>query len=140
MSDEEFYKMNEQCWRCRMYVPRVEMKYHAGLLYCPICYQDVVEGNRCEVCGNILEHSALRICPSCRERKEAEGERKGEASQAAERKTGESVVQCSECQQQVERVEWESGRPLCPICLEKHRHSLSSKAKRWIKNLFGESE
>lgn len=71
MSDDAFYEQNAQCWRCRMYVPRVEMKYHAGMLYCPICYQDVAEaGGRCQLCGKQLESGEHQVCRECREKKE----------------------------------------------------------------------
>ncbi len=68
--DNSFYEQNAQCWRCRMYVPRVEMKYHAGMLYCPICYQDVAEaGGRCQLCGSQLEPGEQQFCHQCIEKK-----------------------------------------------------------------------
>ncbi|MFH1470231.1 MAG: hypothetical protein ABIF01_00625 [Candidatus Micrarchaeota archaeon] len=70
--DNSFYELNAQCWRCRMYVPRVEMKYHAGLLYCPICYQEVAEiGGRCQLCGSQLEAGEHQICRICKDKKRA---------------------------------------------------------------------
>lgn len=70
MTDEDqFYELNAQCWRCRMYVPRMEMKYYAGMLYCPMCYNDVAEANRCQLCGKHLETGEHGLCGACKERK-----------------------------------------------------------------------
>ncbi len=36
-----FYIYNEQCWRCRMYLPKVELQQWRGQTYCPYCIQDL---------------------------------------------------------------------------------------------------
>ncbi|MFH1448117.1 MAG: hypothetical protein ABIG39_04600 [Candidatus Micrarchaeota archaeon] len=140
MSDDQFYEQNEQCWRCRMYVPRVEMKYHAGMLYCPICYQDVAETGRCQLCGKQLESGENELCRQCRERKRAE-ERKHKDSERRHdvgiHGTGDWITICSNCQQRTEEVGWHDGRPFCPTCLEKHRNSMTTKAVDWFKKILG---
>jgi hypothetical protein len=37
----KFYEMNDQCWRCRMYLPKVELQQWRGQIYCPYCIQDL---------------------------------------------------------------------------------------------------
>lgn len=36
-----FYMLNDQCWRCRMYLPKVELQQWKGQTYCPYCIQDL---------------------------------------------------------------------------------------------------
>ena len=145
MSDEDqFYELNAQCWRCRMYVPRAEMKYHAGLLYCPICYQGIAEaGGRCQLCGKQLEHGESQICNECKEKeKQKEWGRCARCGSALEdgacprcskgepglpprrgdeggRPSGPGIVVCSKCRQHVESPVWKNGQPYCQICVEK---------------------
>ena len=144
MSDETFYEQNAQCWRCRMYVPRVEMKYHAGMLYCPICYQDVAEaGGRCQLCGKQLEHGGGQVCEACREKKrnrcpecgnqmeegvcpECSREEPGRHAGHGEgpsgeegRPAGSGVVGCSRCRQLVQSPVWRNGQPYCSNCADK---------------------
>lgn len=38
-----FYENNAQCWRCRMYLPRVELQQWRGQTYCPYCIMDIRE-------------------------------------------------------------------------------------------------
>ncbi len=147
MSDEDqFYELNAQCWRCRMYVPRAEMKYYGGLLYCPICYQDIAEaGGRCQLCGKYLEHGGGQICSECKEKKKQQGERCARCGAVLEggvcnrcsrgepwepgvfprggdeggRPSGPGIVVCSKCRQHAESPVWQGGQPYCQICAEK---------------------
>ncbi|MDD5336979.1 MAG: hypothetical protein PHS02_00680 [Candidatus ainarchaeum sp.] len=36
-----FYETNDQCWRCRMYLPKVELQQWRGQTYCPYCIMDI---------------------------------------------------------------------------------------------------
>ncbi len=38
-----FYVNNDQCWRCRMYLPKVELQQWRGQSFCPYCIQDIRE-------------------------------------------------------------------------------------------------
>ncbi|VVB98262.1 Uncharacterised protein [uncultured archaeon] len=44
----QFYVYNDQCWRCRMYLPRVELQQWRGQTYCPYCIQDIRDEQRRE--------------------------------------------------------------------------------------------
>jgi hypothetical protein len=44
----QFYVMNDQCWRCRMYLPIVELQQWRGQTYCPYCIQDIRDEERKE--------------------------------------------------------------------------------------------
>ena len=43
-----FYELNAQCWRCRMYLPTVELQQWRGQLYCPYCIMDIRDGEKGE--------------------------------------------------------------------------------------------
>ncbi len=42
----QFYVYNDQCWRCRMYLPRVELQQWRGQVYCPYCIMDIREDEK----------------------------------------------------------------------------------------------
>ncbi len=42
----QFYVYNEQCWRCRMYLPKAELQQWCGQTYCPYCIQDLRDHER----------------------------------------------------------------------------------------------
>ncbi|MEW6722461.1 MAG: hypothetical protein AB1324_04315 [Candidatus Micrarchaeota archaeon] len=85
-----FYGLNRQCWRCRMYLPAIELQQYQGQWTCPYCIQDLrSEASRaesarekkphldviaypetCERCGRDLEGrtyiwNGKRLCRSC---------------------------------------------------------------------------
>ncbi|MFH0737870.1 MAG: hypothetical protein V1827_04395 [Candidatus Micrarchaeota archaeon] len=85
-----FYGMNKQCWRCRMYLPAIELQQYRGQWTCPNCLQDMRADDRkseeramkkphleplpipetCDRCGKTLEGrvyilNGRRLCKSC---------------------------------------------------------------------------
>lgn len=44
----QFYAYNDQCWRCRMYLPRLELQQWMGQTYCPYCIMDVQQAKAAE--------------------------------------------------------------------------------------------
>ncbi len=131
--DNSFYEQNAQCWRCRMYVPRVEMKYHAGMLYCPICYNDVAEaGGRCQLCGRQLESDEQQYCHECSERKKGKQKcphcgsqmEEGTCPRCSRGEGGEEGKRCPRCGSQFEGEmcpRCSRGEPFeapsrCPVC------------------------
>jgi hypothetical protein len=95
-------------------VPRVEMKYHAGMLYCPICYQDVAEaGGRCQLCGKQLDMEGQQLCHECRENKRKEAEKRRDDASRCPRcgsKTENGI--CLEC---ARRPHGEDGGQFGPV-------------------------
>jgi hypothetical protein len=163
---DQFYELNAQCWRCRMYVPRVEMKYHAGQLFCPICYNDVAEGGgRCQLCGKQLDHGENRICSVCSDKEKHKDmcpkcgaylvggicpncshdgpsrmgqitEKTGGMKRILVEHGGIGIVSCSKCSTHVEQPVWENGRPFCNACAEKYGTSLPIRVVRGIKGIL----
>ena len=89
-----FYGMNKQCYRCRMYLPAIELQQYQGQWVCPYCVQDMradaarvesaaaggaperprmealVLSEKCERCGKDLESrvyvwNGRKLCKSC---------------------------------------------------------------------------
>ncbi len=89
-----FYGMNKQCWRCRMYLPAVELQQYKGQWICPNCLSDMVQednrmtqktesypipphiyAERCERCGRETSlyyiYNGRRLCKNCLEEEQA---------------------------------------------------------------------
>ena len=89
-----FRELNQQCWRCRMYIPKAEMQQWRGQWICPNCRMD-------------LE----------REEEEVSKEKKGE--EGAQPEAYEKKGQCDRCGRETIILYRFNGRNLCWYCLEK---------------------
>lgn len=91
-----FKEQNQQCWRCRMYIPKVEMQQWRGQWICPNCRMDL-------------------------ERKEegAGKEKKGKAEEEAAAELYEKKGKCDRCGRDTIILYRFNGRNLCWYCLEK---------------------
>jgi len=91
----QFKEQNQQCWRCRMYIPKAEMQQWRGQWICPNCRMD-------------LE----------REESETGAERKREED-AAQAETREKKGRCDRCGRETLILYRFNNRNLCWYCLEK---------------------
>ncbi len=116
-SMDDFYANNEQCFRCRVYVPRVEMRYYAGMLYCPVCYQEIMFEQR-EERDKMYEDArkgamtAHRTCGNCG----AYLNESGECPNCSRR--GIQQSQCQKCGKFTYELYTLRGKQLCKTCYD----------------------
>lgn len=92
----QFREQNQQCWRCRMYIPKAEMQQWRGQWICPNCRMD-------------LE----------REEGEAAGGRKGKEDEGGAAELHEKKGKCDRCGRETLILYKFNGKNLCWYCLEK---------------------
>lgn len=89
-----------------MYVPRIELQYYNGQLYCPYCVQEIIaEENR-------MKHT----------KKEKHGEHREhehEHEHCKRRKEHDTISGvCERCGNHSEELYWVRGQGLCIVCAE----------------------
>ncbi len=101
-----FYATNDQCWRCRMYLPRIELQQWKGQTYCPYCIMEIRDEER----------RAL-------ERREGAP---GKEGHVAPDEGGPSVFQksdyeCDKCKGDMDIAYVVADHKFCELCFEQQR-------------------
>jgi hypothetical protein len=91
-----FKEQNQQCWRCRMYIPKAEMQQWRGQWICPNCRMDAE-----------------------REDERAGGEKKKKEEEGGQADMYERPGRCDQCSRETIILYRFNGRNLCWYCLEK---------------------
>ncbi len=101
-----FYGMNQQCWKCRMYLPTTELQLFKGQWTCQYCILDLRDADR-------------RI--SERERLSDEKRRKDDDNILEKVRQQE---RCERCGRDLITVFWLNGKKLCGTCFDASRDEL----------------
>ncbi|MEM4272339.1 MAG: hypothetical protein QXH30_02020 [Candidatus Bilamarchaeaceae archaeon] len=107
-----FKEMNQQCWRCRMYLPAAEMQQFQGQWICPNCRMDLQEEKKRHG-GGSAEHGGAGSG--------AGGS--GEDFTSEERK--ERLGECERCGRPSEVFYIVGGRKLCKFCFEQGKEYMA---------------
>lgn len=116
-----FYEVNAQCWRCRMYLPKVELQQWRGQTYCPYCIMEIREA---EVQG---------------EEQRGAGARAGEAPPDAsippeERPFGQGQknpdYECDKCKGDLDIAYVVADHKFCEICFQQQIREIRSEGGR----------
>ena len=91
-----FKEQNQQCWRCRMYIPKAEMQQWRGQWICPNCRMDAE-----------------------REDERAGGEKKKKEEEGGQADMYEKPGRCDRCGRDTIILYRFNGRNLCWYCLER---------------------
>ncbi len=105
-----FYATNDQCWRCRMYLPRVELQQWRGQTYCPYCIMDIRDEEK-----NAEERRGEGA------RKEEEGVPPGEFPPGVAQKNPD--YQCDKCKDDLDLVYVVADHKFCELCFEQQRRA-----------------
>ena len=112
--DCQFKEMNQQCWRCRMYIPKAEMQQWKGQWICPNCMMEMREEEershgrearerlgQCERCGRrtatLYRWKGRLLCQVCLDKDEHYAGKGPSAGgirmRPIEKKPGKSLIQ-----------------------------------------------
>lgn len=105
-----FKELNQQCWRCRMYLPKSEMQQYNGQWICPNCRNDMREEEK--------RHERKEGGPS--------GSPTGGSSKgSAEAEMGEKLGECERCGRPTDVFYIVGGKKLCKFCFGQGREYLA---------------
>lgn len=100
-----FYGLNKPCWKCRMYLPSMELQYYRGQLTCQYCMMDLRDAERAE------EPKASTHRPS----------HEAHLAHVPEDE------RCDRCRRKLSIVYIMNSRKLCEICVEREKKEWESK-------------
>jgi hypothetical protein len=104
-----FRELNQQCWRCRMYLPSAEMQQFQGQWICPNCRMDMQEAQRRQEKGHGGSGSS--------------GGGPGDDSASSE--MGERLGECERCKRPTDVFYIVNGRKLCKFCFEQGKEYMA---------------
>lgn len=104
-----FRELNQQCWRCRMYLPMAEMQQYQGQWICPNCRMDMQEAER--------KHSKGGHGSS--------GSQGGAGDDSASQEFNDRLGECERCRRPTDVFYIVGGRKLCKFCFEQGKEYMA---------------